>query len=240
MELMFGTYLFPHRDSLFVTTVLRKLDIQVIIIFPKSGQSTLYNVITQTFVFTMAVTAIASESATAEGVPESPSFDESRKVVAAVSEESNSVMETSKKRKRPTASLLKHAMEELDSIWINAETDAGDEADTEDDDHGERMATKNHPNRNRHQVPEQELCPADLFRVRQTSSLLVKVLTQDIHEPAIRALVENEELKASQMKLKTELESSQKEVERLRRSEQRSKEAIKVCPNICYLLLCAQ
>ena len=73
----------------------------------------------------------------------------------------------------------------------------------------------------------------------------MKVFTQDIHEPAIRALVTNEELQASQMQLKSELEAKHKEVERLRRSEERSKEAIKVSleepePNYVFIFTLAK
>ncbi len=116
-------------------------------------------------------------------------------------------LQARKKRKRPTAMLLKTAMEDLDKIWET--TASGKDQDCE---------------------AANTLPLSDMQRVQQTTDLLVKVFTQDIHEPAIRALVTNEELKVSNSKLQSELETKQKEVERLRRSEQRSKEAIKVNP----------
>ena len=131
--------------------------------------------------------------------------DDGGVAIAPTWESAMASLQARKKRKRPTAMLLKTAMEDLDKIW---ETAAGDEE------------------QDREAAPT--LALSDMQRVQQTTDLLVKVFTQDIHEPAIQALVTNEELKASNSKLQSELETKQKEVERLRRSEQRSKEAIKV------------
>lgn len=138
---------------------------------------------------------------------------ERRVNAAPVWESAKASLAARKKRKRPTASLLKNAMEDLDKIWLNgyfeeAEHEEGQES-------------------NREAQHTDAISPSGMDRIRQTTDLLVKVFTQDIHEPAIRALVTNEELQASQMQLKSELEAKHKEVERLRRSEERSKEAIK-------------
>lgn len=130
-------------------------------------------------------------------------------------ESAKASLEARKKRKRPTASLLKNAMMDLDRIWMNANIEEAAAAENQQD------LEANYDAQHIDTIP-----PSDMSRIRQTTDLLVKVFTKDIHEPAIRALVTNEELKASEMKLKSELESKQKEVERLRRSEQRSKEAI--------------
>jgi hypothetical protein len=161
-----------------------------------------------------------------EGEPQYP--------ITASEEANNNALESSKKRKRrPTASLLKKAMEELDNIWINVDKD-GNHHDDETN-----CNTNNNNNYREAQLAlGHALPPSEMDRVRKTTALLVNVLTQDIHEPAIRALVANEELKSTQLKLKSELEMSQKEVERLRRSEQRSKEAIKVCgsENVLWLV----
>lgn len=140
-----------------------------------------------------------------------------REVIAApVWESAKASLAARKKRKRPTASLLKNAMVDLDRIWLNGNVEeAGHEECQESNCEAQRTDA----------IP-----PSDMDRIRQTTDLLVKVFTQDIHEPAIRALATNEELQASQMQLKSELEAKQKEVERLRRSEERSKEVIKVSP----------
>ena len=146
-------------------------------------------------------------------------------IAVAASEESSK----KKRKRRPTSSLLKKSMEELDSIWINADKDGHHH---DDDDDGTSCNTNNNNNNNNknnnREAQQHTLPPSEMDRVRKTTALLVNVLTQDIHEPAIRALVANEELKSTQLKLKSELERNQKEVERLKRSDQRSKEAIKV------------
>ena len=152
-------------------------------------------------------------------------------IAVAASEESSK----KKRKRRPTASLLKKAMEELDTIWINVGKDGhhpdddgdGDDGTSCDNTNNNSSKNKNNNNNNR-EAQQHTLPPSEMDRVRKTTALLVNVLTQDIHEPAIRALVANEELKSTQLKLKSELERNQKEVERLKRSDQRSKEAIKV------------
>lgn len=150
--------------------------------------------------------------------------------VAPTWESAKASLEARKKRKRPTALLLKSAMENLDRIWMNGNDNGSSEDNENSNDNGggnqeERTA-------NREAQPSPSRIPAsDMDRIRQTTDLLVNVFTKDIHEPAIRALVANDDLKASQMKLTSELETKQKEVDRLKRSEQRSKEAIKVRQN---------
>ena len=136
----------------------------------------------------------ANDNAGDDGVAIAPTWEAAR-----------ASLQARKKRKRPTAMLLKTAMQDLDKIWETAV-------------HGQDQDCEAAPT----------LPLSDMEKVQKTTDLLVKVFTQDIHEPAIQALVTNEELKASNSKLQSELETKQKEVERLRRSEQRSKEAIKV------------
>ena len=141
-------------------------------------------------------------------------------VAAPVWESAQASLAARKKRKRPTASLLKNAMRDLDRIWMNANAVEEEEGDSQEDRESNREA------QHAATIPISEMnC------IRQTTGLLVKVLTEDIHEPAIRALTTNEELKATQLKLKSELETKQKEIERLRRSDQRSKEAMQVGTN---------
>lgn len=130
-------------------------------------------------------------------------------------ESAKASLEARKKRKRPTALLLKNAMEDLDRIWMNSS------------DEGHREQEEENANREATQTQSTAtIPPSEIHRVRQTTDLLVKVLAQDIHAPAIRALVTNEDLKVTQTKLQSELDAKRKEVERLRRSEQRSKETI--------------
>lgn len=145
----------------------------------------------------------------------------SREAIAApIWESVQASLAARKKRKRPTALLLKNAMRDLDRIWMNAN------AVEEEEDSQEEERESNREAQHTATIP-----PSEMNCIRQTTDLLVKVFTEDIHEPAIRALTTNEELKATQLKLKSELETKNKEIERLRRSEQRSKEAMQVSEN---------
>ena len=144
----------------------------------------------------------ANDRANGESIAALPTWDAARASIQA-----------RKKRKRPTAMLLKSAMEDLDKIWETPGGEGGRACEAE------------------------PILPLDVMRkVQQTTNLLVKVFTKDIHEPAIQALATNEELKASKLKLQSELDTKSKEVERLRRSEQRSKEAIQVWYPNCKAL----
>ncbi len=147
-------------------------------------------------------------------------------IAAPVWESAHASLAARKKRKRPTASLLKNAMRDLDRIWMNTNAVEEEEEDDDEDEGSQEDRESNREAQHAATIPALEMnC------IRQTTDLLVKVFTEDIHEPAIRALTTNEELKATQLKLKSELETKQKEIKRLRRSEQRSKEAMQASTN---------
>ena len=144
--------------------------------------------------------------------------------------------------KTMVASSLKNAMEELDRIWDVDESSSDDTYDynyddentvdenSNDDDDGTNRnnnsndSSNTNNNSNNNNDPNASSCD----RVRQTAALLVKAFSQELYDPAIRALSENEELRSRTTDLTNQLESSKREVERLKRSEQRSKKSIQV------------
>eukprot|EP00532_Pseudo-nitzschia_australis_P018371 CAMPEP_0168311568 /NCGR_PEP_ID=MMETSP0142_2-20121227/67433_1 /TAXON_ID=44445 /ORGANISM="Pseudo-nitzschia australis, Strain 10249 10 AB" /LENGTH=428 /DNA_ID=CAMNT_0008264475 /DNA_START=139 /DNA_END=1425 /DNA_ORIENTATION=- len=137
--------------------------------------------------------------------------------------------------KTMVASSLKNAMEELDRIWDVDESSSDDNYDYDDDDentvddeNNSNSNSNNNSNNNNNSSDTTNNDPdaSSCDRVRQTAALLVKAFSQELYDPAIRALSENEELRSRTTDLTNQLETSNREVERLKRSEQRSKESI--------------
>lgn len=116
--------------------------------------------------------------------------------------------------KKKLISSLKDAMDELDRIWnIDGE---------DDDDNNDELTVEENDAEASALTP-----PSACDPVRQTAALLVRAFSHEVYDPAINALTENEELRTRTADLTNQVETNLREIERLRRSEQRSKESIK-------------
>ena len=183
---------------------------------------------------------------TAEGGPKFPSVEEpalcvdgdgsetTNAAVAAVREAA-----ASRKRKRPTAMLLKKAMEDLDEIWMrdnpvrndedgNPVDDAAGAAGNDGGGGGEKQPDESSTTTTHDLRGEILLPPSDMDRIRRTTDLLVRVFREDIHGPAVRALASNEGLAEEKSRLEAELAAARKDVDRLRKTELRSRDTIQV------------
>ncbi|OEU12832.1 hypothetical protein FRACYDRAFT_244105 [Fragilariopsis cylindrus CCMP1102] len=147
-------------------------------------------------------------------------------------------------KKRKTNSINTNTMEELERIW-NRQADSpaveGDDSSilssSNNDKENDNYKTSSTSSSGSNGIPSSSLktinANADANdvvykkRVRETTELVLQTFHKDLYEPAIRFAEENQSLQELNIELKNNLETKVREVERLRKSELRSKDIIK-------------
>ena len=154
-------------------------------------------------------------------------------------------------KKRKTNSINTNTMEELERIWsrqVDSPAEEGDGSsfssssnnDKENDDYktsstsssgsngissSSSKTTNANSNANSNSNDDNVVYKK---RVRETTELVLQSFHKDLYEPAIKFAEENQQLQELNIELKNKLETKVREVERLRKSELRSKDIIKV------------